>query len=42
MVQRKLDAAGYETLKDVCADLGQIFNNAKRCKRFSVYGSRGI
>ncbi|WWC92244.1 uncharacterized protein L201_007198 [Kwoniella dendrophila CBS 6074] len=30
MVQQKLDASEYQTLKDVCADLGQIFNNAKR------------
>jgi len=31
MVQQKLDAKSYETLKDVVADFGQIFNNAKRC-----------
>ncbi|WVR08581.1 hypothetical protein IAU60_005636 [Kwoniella sp. DSM 27419] len=30
MVHAKLEAGEYQTLKDVCADLGQIFNNAKR------------
>nr|XP_018259645.1 uncharacterized protein I303_07713 [Kwoniella dejecticola CBS 10117]OBR81803.1 hypothetical protein I303_07713 [Kwoniella dejecticola CBS 10117] len=30
IVQQRLDASEYQTLKDVCADLGQIFNNAKR------------
>ncbi|KAK4687188.1 hypothetical protein P7C73_g2928, partial [Tremellales sp. Uapishka_1] len=30
MVQAKLDASAYETLRDVCNDLSQIFNNAKR------------
>ncbi|WVQ85899.1 hypothetical protein IAT38_008067 [Cryptococcus sp. DSM 104549] len=30
MVHSKLEASEYQTLKDVCADLGQIFNNAKR------------
>ncbi|OCF31781.1 hypothetical protein I316_06588 [Kwoniella heveanensis BCC8398] len=30
MVHAKLDAAEYPTLKSVCADLGQIFTNAKR------------
>ena len=32
MVKAKLDATSYETLRDVCNDLGQIFNNAKRCE----------
>ena len=32
MVDKKLQAKGYETLKEVVADLGQIFNNAKRCE----------
>ena len=31
MVQQKLESKSYETLKDVVADFGQIFNNAKRC-----------
>nr|XP_019008138.1 uncharacterized protein I206_07306 [Kwoniella pini CBS 10737]OCF46919.1 hypothetical protein I206_07306 [Kwoniella pini CBS 10737] len=30
IVHQKLDASEYQSLKDVCADLGQIFNNAKR------------
>ncbi|KAL1410050.1 hypothetical protein Q8F55_004052 [Vanrija albida] len=29
-VKDKLDAAKYDTLRDVCHDLGQIWNNAKR------------
>lgn len=32
MVKTKLDAQDYQTLKEVVADIGQIFNNAKRCK----------
>ena len=32
MVDKKLQAKGYETLKGVVTDLGQIFTNAKRCK----------
>ncbi|WVQ63277.1 uncharacterized protein L199_001428 [Kwoniella botswanensis] len=30
IVHNKLEAGEYQTLKDVCTDLGQIFNNAKR------------
>ncbi|WWD20660.1 hypothetical protein CI109_105136 [Kwoniella shandongensis] len=30
IVHQKLLAGEYQTLKEVCADLGQIFNNAKR------------
>ncbi|WVW80887.1 hypothetical protein I302_102878 [Kwoniella bestiolae CBS 10118] len=30
IVHNKLEAGEYHTLKDVCTDLGQIFNNAKR------------
>ncbi|KAK8850478.1 hypothetical protein IAR55_004396 [Kwoniella newhampshirensis] len=30
VVHNKLVASEYQTLKEVCADLGQIFNNAKR------------
>nr|ODN89897.1 hypothetical protein L203_01814 [Cryptococcus depauperatus CBS 7841] len=30
IVKEKLEAAEYQTLKDVCTDIGQIFNNAKR------------
>ena len=38
MVDKKLQAKGYETLKEVIADLGQIFNNAKRCEStYQVY-----
>jgi hypothetical protein len=32
MVHQKLVSKSYETVKDVVADLGQIFNNAKRCE----------
>lgn len=35
MVKQKLDKQEYETLKEVVTDLGQIFNNAKRCERVS-------
>jgi hypothetical protein len=31
-VQQKLDASSYQTLRDVTNDIGQIFNNAKRCE----------
>lgn len=31
-VQQKLDALSYQTLRDVTNDIGQIFNNAKRCE----------
>lgn len=31
-VRSKLDQSEYDTLKDVVADIGQIFNNAKRCE----------
>lgn len=31
-VRQKLDKEEYDDLQDVVADLGQIFNNAKRCK----------
>lgn len=31
-VRAKLDQSEYDTLKDVVADIGQIFNNAKRCE----------
>jgi hypothetical protein len=30
-VRQKLDKQEYETLKEVTADIGQIFINAKRC-----------
>jgi hypothetical protein len=32
MVNQKLASKSYEQVKDVVADLGQIFNNAKRCR----------
>lgn len=31
-VDAKLSKKEYQTLKDVVADIGQIFNNAKRCE----------
>lgn len=42
MVDKKLKAKEYETLKDVIADLGQIFNNAKRCKSAGFQGGRMV
>lgn len=33
-VESRLNKKEYHTLKDVVADIGQIFNNAKRCERF--------
>jgi hypothetical protein len=38
MVQAKLDDSSYETLREVFNDLGQIFNNAKRCRLVSSLG----
>jgi hypothetical protein len=32
MVQQKLDRSSYLSIGQVCADLGTIWNNAKRCK----------
>lgn len=32
MVSQRLASKDYRQVKDVVADLGQIFNNAKRCK----------
>ena len=40
-VDKKLKAKEYQMLKDVVADLGQIFNNAKRCKLFLNIGGKG-
>lgn len=36
MVHKKLEKKEYNTLKEVCADLGQIWNNAKRCTLNSI------
>jgi hypothetical protein len=41
MVQQKLESKSYETLKDVVADFGQIFNNAKRCTWFAIEEQSG-
>lgn len=35
IVKAKLDTQDYQTLKEVVADIGQIFNNAKRCESFA-------
>lgn len=32
MVHEKLEAKSYQTFKEVTVDIGQIFNNAKRCR----------
>ena len=32
MVDTKLKNKEYQTLKEVVTDIGQIFNNAKRCE----------
>jgi hypothetical protein len=32
IVHQRLEDGSYDTLKAVVSDLGQIFNNAKRCK----------
>ena len=32
IVKQKLDEAAYDNLKAVVTDIGQIFNNAKRCR----------
>lgn len=44
MVQAKLKGGEYQTLKDVTTDLGQIFNNAKRCasRAASTQGRDGL
>jgi hypothetical protein len=39
MVKAKLDSKAYENLRGVERDLGQIFNNAKRCKYCVFYRS---
>lgn len=32
MVETKLNAMEYQTLREICGDLGQMFTNAKRCR----------
>ena len=32
IVHQRLEDGSYDTLKAVVADIGQIFNNAKRCE----------
>jgi hypothetical protein len=36
IVHQRLEDGSYDTLKAVVADIGQIFNNAKRCKLVGV------